>query len=578
MPQLSITGYAPLPAENPSGSIIVRSREDVLGQLDQFGAPEPKPQGAQQGGLAIANYEPPKATDAERRDVLGFLANIPKSTGSLIGGMLNVPRQVEGMSNLFASMAAKSGFKPLPGMDTNAVDGLIAHYKDRYGSWEGFKKAVYEDPAGVAFDAAMVLEPGAAGLKAAGLTRAAAVTARTARAINPVVGTARLGGAVVRTAAPALEATADVAGAAAKAGGADIARGAAKAALGAGLAKYGPLGEIGDVLAGAPLVQSGLKQMRKGAGAAYTAGREAIAQRAATAAEAPAAAVEIPAAAPPTPPPAVEAPPASLAPAAAQALESSMRVDALTGYLQRNKIPGEMIDQFGPKEWKMVADQAGVQPPDIAQAASIRRNIADFEQAATLPKAAGKMAPAEAEAQFQAQKARRTPPEPPPETPPPAPAAVLPEGSIAVPEGSAVLEPLPEGVPAHYRDVQIREGTSNAARAYQKDRRIAQYILSKGITPEEFAAMPLEQQNKLIVEAPTASGKGRHRPFLQPAEGQLRTGGRWADEGVRHIAETMRGMEGTLPPEVARMSPAEAEQVFQEQKAKITRRRRKASQ
>src|SRR6187399_435574 len=188
-----------------AGPILVRSREDVLGGLDRLNAPAAPPAAG-----PWTEYQepagPPKATDEERRSVVGFLGNVAKSTGSLLGGLVNVPEQVKGISALFAGMSEKSVFKPLPGQpDVNAVDALVAHYKDRYGSLEGFKKAMYEDPAGVMFDVATVLEPAGAGLKAAGLPRAAAVTTRVARTINPVAQTVRLGGAAVSRGLPAVD-------------------------------------------------------------------------------------------------------------------------------------------------------------------------------------------------------------------------------------------------------------------------------------------------------------------------------------------------------------------------------------
>jgi hypothetical protein len=138
------------------------------------------------------------------------------------------------------------------------------------------------------------------------------------------------------------------------------------------------------------------------------------------------------------------------------------------------------------------------------------------------------MTPAEAEATFEARKTR---------------IQQLENENAALKEGGQ-LAPLPEDVPPHYRDLQLREGTSNATRAYLKDRRIAEYVLSKGITPEQWEAMPLEQQNQLIVKAPTASGKGTHCPYRAPAAGtELRSTGRYADEGVRNIADTMRWMQ-----------------------------------
>src|SRR5215831_1218964 len=47
------------------------------------------------------------ATDDERRTMLGFLGNVAGSTGRLITGLANVPKNIEGMSQLFAGMAEK---------------------------------------------------------------------------------------------------------------------------------------------------------------------------------------------------------------------------------------------------------------------------------------------------------------------------------------------------------------------------------------------------------------------------------------------------------------------------------------
>lgn len=73
----------------------------------------------------------------------------------------------------------------------------------------------------------------------------------------------------------AAKAAAPIVTAAAKAGGKDIMVGGAKAAAGAALAKSGPLGEVGDVIAGVPIVKSGVQQMGRGARAAFQAGRDA---------------------------------------------------------------------------------------------------------------------------------------------------------------------------------------------------------------------------------------------------------------------------------------------------------------
>ena len=69
-------------------------------------------------------------------------------------------------------------------------EAVANFYADRYGSFEGFKKAVAEDPASVMADAATVLSAGAGVVSKAGLP--AKVTSRiqtAARIIDPVTGT-----------------------------------------------------------------------------------------------------------------------------------------------------------------------------------------------------------------------------------------------------------------------------------------------------------------------------------------------------------------------------------------------------
>ena len=77
-------------------------------------------------------------------------------------------------------------------------------------------------------------------------------------------------------AAAAVHTAADVTKAAVKASIPDVAVGGAKTAAGAVLAKAGPLGEIGDVIAGVPLIKSGLKQVGQGVRAGYSAGKAAF--------------------------------------------------------------------------------------------------------------------------------------------------------------------------------------------------------------------------------------------------------------------------------------------------------------
>ena len=66
-------------------------------------------------------------------------------------------------------------------------------YKTRYGSMEGFKNALADDPAGVAADMASVLYGGGAAMRAAKLPGAAAVAQKAASVIDPMANVARVG-------------------------------------------------------------------------------------------------------------------------------------------------------------------------------------------------------------------------------------------------------------------------------------------------------------------------------------------------------------------------------------------------
>ena len=81
-----------------------------------------------------------------------------------------------------------------------------------------------------------------------------------------------------------------------------------------------------------------------------------------------------------------------------------MRVETLTDYLARNKVPAGMLDIFGDKEWRMVADQAGVQPPSAENIQAIRGNLADYEAASQITA----KTPAEAAAEFAQNRSIRT--------------------------------------------------------------------------------------------------------------------------------------------------------------------------
>ena len=546
----------------------------------------------------------PQATEEEKRTVAGFLGNAVKSYGQLF----NLPAQVEGMTALFSSMAEKSGLKPLPGIQGNAVDALVDHYKQRYGSLEGFQKALYEDPAGVMLDVATVLEPGAIGLKAAGLPRAAAVTTRAARGINPVAQTIRAGVA----AAPYI-ATGARAAPTAIAGGA---RGAYKAAISPKTAGEAALGWTLTQV-GVPHVGTALTGARIARGA-YRGAREALKARAARAAEslrareAPATIIrEAPAEAPPiigperqltAPPdvivtPAPEAPPdtsfvrgvpaqyAEVIPrymrsnaeaeAAALALKQAMQEsgtiergagpitvpapeiptaasvrasDRIAQTLHEHGISAQDALLLDPSDWTGLTGPDA--PPSLTRDAIVR--LRELERAANrMPAETAKQAPAAAEATFQERKAKRTKAEAPPEAP--------------ALEAAEAAQNFREAVAVGAEDYRPPEGTAPRVRTAAEER-----IETIGKTIAAYK-IPIEDVRRLAEEPLLLEQLARSLGVARPAPGEI-------PRIIRRIEE-LRGEPAAAPPappqsglpaEVGRMAPADAEAVFQRTKrAKI---------
>ena len=235
----------------------------------------------------------------------------------------------------------------------------------------------------------------------------------------------------------------------------------------------------------------------------------------------------------------------------AEQLENEMRVERLTDYAIRKKIPADVLGNFQEKHWQAFAEDAGTQAPTPEQAAQIQANVE--AKSVNGP-------PAVKEAAFQEQKAAiesgMTPPQ---KTPPAAPPAA---------PGGVQMQPLPEHIPPHYLEHYTKQGLTVTERDFAKDLRISDYVLNnadrsileesmqgKGITPEEFEALPLDKQNKLIQEAPTASGRGKHYAYSEnPGPGK----GRPAAVGIRHITDTMRWRQAQsrIEPNAGQSSPA----------------------
>lgn len=78
------------------------------------------------------------------------------------------------------------------------ADALGAFYVDRYGSMEGFKRALGKDPAGVMADAATVLSGGAGLASKAGMVRTSEALTTAARSVDPLLQSVNLAGKAVK--------------------------------------------------------------------------------------------------------------------------------------------------------------------------------------------------------------------------------------------------------------------------------------------------------------------------------------------------------------------------------------------
>jgi hypothetical protein len=391
------------------------------------------------------------------------------------------------------------------------------------------------------------------------------------------------------TAAPrvasAVRTAADATKAAVKAGAKDVAVGGVKTATGVALAKAGPLGEIADVIAGIPIVKSGLKQMGQGVRAGFSAGKQTLTP---PPAEFPPGAMGIlspdyfdrlrlppgPAITPPPPPPesyvrsvpamyptgpnparALPAPPAVIVPEApplppdtslvravpaqypevipptlrenpaaadlAGQLETSMRVETIADYLARNKIPNSMLESFGDKEWKMIADQAGVRPPSKENIQAIRSNLAEYEGAAELTA----KTPAEAKAEFEQKREIRNRRK--------GPAAATQATPAATPAGAEAA-----GVPEPWRGTAPAEGLTKPTASELRIEKLAQHLAAeKGISVESLAGLA-EQPEALLQFERLAKALGEARP---------------APDDIPQIIDRMRQLrEGQAPPATGR--------------------------
>ena len=163
--------------------------------------------------LSAQNVEPkveqPKSYST--MEAIGEAAvNLIPSTGKLIGGAYQAIRHpiqtIDTLSDLGAGavnkilppsiQAASKRFdtallgeqkaKEFQQRADQLANAVGEDYVKKYGSYEGFKRAFAEDPAGILADASTVLTGGGAALKAGGLTKTAEMVNKAANLTNPL--------------------------------------------------------------------------------------------------------------------------------------------------------------------------------------------------------------------------------------------------------------------------------------------------------------------------------------------------------------------------------------------------------
>lgn len=138
------------------------------------------------------------------------VTNLPKSLGNVISGIGQTLAHPLDTTKGLLDIAAGGLQNALPESVNNAIasidpgaenakaarekaDAVGNFYKERYGSEEGVKHALANDPAGVAMDASMLLSGGGAlAAKVPGLSKVGGIAQKAGATIDPVMATAKL--------------------------------------------------------------------------------------------------------------------------------------------------------------------------------------------------------------------------------------------------------------------------------------------------------------------------------------------------------------------------------------------------
>jgi len=148
------------------------------------------------------NWKPPEPTITPRKtperwaDVATqAVSNIPKSAANLVSGVAQTIAHPIDTATAIKDIAVGGAANVLPEAiapsatleQKQKATALADFYKDRYGSMEGFKRAIAEDPLGVASDVSTLATGGGAlAAKVPGMAKVAQVATRAGEVANPV--------------------------------------------------------------------------------------------------------------------------------------------------------------------------------------------------------------------------------------------------------------------------------------------------------------------------------------------------------------------------------------------------------
>lgn len=111
--------------------------------------------------------------------------NAGPSILKLVTSLVN-PETYSGLGKLAVGASRAAAMQPKFTESDAMFQGALKSYADRYGSAEGFKKSIAEDPAGVLADIATAFSGAGTVLKAGGLARAGNVASKIGAAADPL--------------------------------------------------------------------------------------------------------------------------------------------------------------------------------------------------------------------------------------------------------------------------------------------------------------------------------------------------------------------------------------------------------